>query len=72
MSRNEVNEVTGQFATIELTLNQVEQIATASSIKGSIGGVSLNFGSSVQSGFQKLLQKVRQGGAGQRPSGTHG
>ena len=72
MSRDEVNRVVGQFAAVKLTLNQVEQIATASSIRGSIGGMSLNFGTGVQSGFQKLLQRIRQGGAGQRPPGTQG
>jgi hypothetical protein len=72
MSRDQVNRVIGQFAAVELTLNQVEQIATASSIRGSIGGMSLNLRSGVQSGFQKLLQKIRRGGDGQRPSGTQG
>lgn len=72
MSPDEVTQVTGQFATVELTLDQLEQIATASSVKASIGGMSLTFGSGVQSGFQGLLREIRHGGTQQPSSGAEG
>jgi hypothetical protein len=53
--------VVGNFATVNVSLSQLEQIATASSVEGTIGGTSLNISSGIQSGFQNLLQKIRSG-----------
>lgn len=68
VQRDEINRVIGQFATVELTLDQLEQVATASSVEGSIGGMSLSFSSGVQSGLQNLLQEIRQGEETQQSS----
>lgn len=51
--------VVGTFATVELSLAQLEEIATASTVQGSIGGTSLDLSSGIQSGFRSLLQKIR-------------
>jgi len=50
--------VIGRFASVDLTLNQLAQIANASSVQGNIGGQSLNLGSGVQAGLASLLQKI--------------
>lgn len=56
---NETNiSVIGKFAAVDLQLPQLRQLATASSVEGAIGGISLDFGTGVQSGFQSMLQKV--------------
>jgi len=56
---DEMLNVVGTFATIDVSLSQLEQIATASSVEGSIGGTSLNISESVQAGFRSLLEKIR-------------
>lgn len=58
-------QVVGEFATVALSLDQLRQIATASSVDGSIGGQPLNLDSGMQSGLQNLLQKVRPNDSGQ-------
>jgi len=58
-SPNLFNTVRGRFATIDLTMRQLKQIASASDVQGSIGGVSLYFSSSLRSAAQKLLQEMR-------------
>ena len=56
--------VTGQFAAIDLPLGQLRQIATATTLRGSIGGQTLTLRSSLQSGLQKLLAKMNQSAPG--------
>lgn len=60
VSEDRVLNVTGKFATVDLQLDQFRTLATASSIKGSIGGQPLDISSGVQSGLQDLLQKIPQ------------
>lgn len=55
---NQMIEVSGKFAVVGLPLNKVKQIATAASVNGSIGGLSLDLGSGVQSGLKALLSKI--------------
>lgn len=52
-------EVRGVFATVDLSLSEFEQIATASKIDGSVGGKPLSLDTDVQSGFRKLLQEIQ-------------
>jgi len=52
-------EARGVFATVDLRLDQLEQIASASSADGSIGGRPLTLDADVQSGFQTLLREIR-------------
>lgn len=61
---NEMVRVSGKFAEVELPVEQVKRIAQAKSVKGSIGGINLDFGPSVQTGLQNLLQKMSHGSAG--------
>lgn len=58
---DELINVVGNFATVDVSLSQLEQIATASSVEGTIGGTSLNLNRGIQSGFQNFLQKIRSG-----------
>lgn len=53
--------VVGKFASVEVPLEKLTQIAEASSVEGSIGGVSLALDSSVQAGLRNLVRKVRGG-----------
>jgi len=62
----EVVEVLGEFATVEVDLNQLQAMATATSLEGSLGGQSLDLDADVQSGLRTLLQKMRQN----RPDGN--
>jgi hypothetical protein len=50
--------VVGRFAAVDVSLDQLNQIANASSVDGSIGGQSLRIGSGVQTSFRTLLQKI--------------
>ncbi|MFB6232111.1 MAG: hypothetical protein ABEL04_13255 [Salinibacter sp.] len=59
---NEVNRVLGTFATVEIGIDKLRQIATASSLKGSIGGMPLRLDSAVQSGLLAFLEKIDQAG----------
>lgn len=59
-----VIQVTGQFAVIDLPLRQLRQIATATSLSGSIGGQTLTLRSGVQSGLQSLLEKMNRNASG--------
>ncbi|MFB6098200.1 MAG: hypothetical protein ABEK84_03655, partial [Salinibacter sp.] len=68
---NAVIEVTGKFAAVEVSLDKLRRIATASSVKGSIGGMALRFDANVQSGLQAMLQKIEQG-TGAASSSTEG
>jgi hypothetical protein len=52
--------VIGSFASVDLTVKQLAQIANASSVHGEIGGQSFNLGSGVRSGLQSLLQKMNR------------
>ncbi|MCS3649195.1 hypothetical protein [Salinibacter ruber] len=56
----EVVEVLGEFATVEIDVDQLQAMATATSLEGSLGGQSLNLDADVQFGLQTLLQKMRQ------------
>ena len=55
---NTVLNVVGRFAAVNVSPNQLKQLATASSVQGDIGGVSLRIGSGVQTGLQQLHQRV--------------
>lgn len=61
IAENQVLEVGGKFAVVDLRLGQLEAIAAAESVEGSIGGQSLDISSGVQSGFQDLLRKIPRG-----------
>lgn len=63
---DEMINVVGTFATVDLSLSELKQIANASSVEGSIGGTSLNISESIQSGFQSLLMKIQNGTTGER------
>lgn len=54
-----VYEVQGIFATVDISLPELEQIAAASRVEGAVGGKALDFDKDVQLGFQKLLQEIR-------------
>ena len=60
--------VLGEFATVDVNIDQLQKIATATSLKGSVGGKTLSLGSDVQSGIQTLLQKMRRGTSGSSSS----
>lgn len=60
VSEDRALNVIGTFASVDLELKQLRTLATATSIKGSIGGQSLNISSGVQSGLQELLRKIPQ------------
>ena len=60
--------VLGEFATVDVNIDQLQKMATATSLKGSVGGKTLNLGSDVQSGIQTLLQKMRRGTSGSSSS----
>lgn len=55
---DEMIEVVGTFAVVDLRLDQVRRMASASSLSGSIGGMSLRLDSNVQSGLQELIRKI--------------
>lgn len=61
VTEDQVVRITGKFAVVNLPLSQLETIATAPSVEGSIGGQSLDINSGVQAGFQDLLRKIPQG-----------
>lgn len=61
VTNDQIFDIRGSFATVDLTLDRFRIIATASSVEGSIGGKSLDIDSGVQAGFQKMLQKIPQG-----------
>jgi len=58
VSNDDVMNVIGRFATVNLSPTQIAKIANASSVQGNIGGQSLNLGSGVQAGLASLLQKI--------------
>lgn len=64
LSDDTIIEVTGKFAVVDLKTYQLRQIATASSLSGSIGGQPLSLGPNVQAGLRKLLEKVKQSASG--------
>lgn len=68
VSNNEMIEVVGRFAVVTLSLDQLRQVASASPVKGTIGGMRLRFGSGVKSGMQALLRKIDQQGTGRDTS----
>ncbi|MFB6278141.1 MAG: hypothetical protein ABEK75_01410 [Salinibacter sp.] len=70
LAEDAIVDVTGRFAVVDLQLYQLRQIATASSLSGSIGGQPLTLGSDMQSGLQKLLQKVKRSASGTSSGGT--
>jgi hypothetical protein len=49
----------GEFAAITLQTNQLDQIAQASDVEGTLGGKSLRFGSGVKAGLKDLVQKMQ-------------
>ena len=51
--------VVGKFASIDVSVDEVNQIVDASSVRGRIGGQSLNIGSGVKAGLKSLVQKMR-------------
>jgi len=57
-SEEQAINVVGRFAAVDVSLDQLSQIATASSVDGSIGGQSLRLGSGIQTSFRTLLQKI--------------
>jgi len=57
-SDDQIVNVVGKFATVNLSTGEVEQIVDASSVRGQIGGQSLSLGSGVQAGLQSLMQKM--------------
>lgn len=65
-SDDQVVNVVGKFATVDLSVSEVDQIVNASSVRGQIGGQSLNLGSGVREGLGSLLQKMEgvSGGSG--------
>lgn len=54
-----IYEVQGIFATVDLRLSEFEQIATASKVKGTVGGKTLEFDADVRSGFRTLLRELQ-------------
>jgi hypothetical protein len=58
-SDDQLVNVVGEFATISLSTSKVKQIVNASSVRGQIGGQSLNLGSGVRAGLESLVQKMR-------------
>lgn len=60
LAADAIVDVTGQFAVVDLPMHRLRQIATASSLTGSIGGRPLTLGPDVRSGLQKLLKKAKQ------------
>ncbi|MCS4032998.1 hypothetical protein GGQ02_001381 [Salinibacter ruber] len=48
----------GEFAAITLQTNQLNQIAQASDVKGTLGGKPLRFGGGIKEGLKKLVQKM--------------
>jgi hypothetical protein len=66
--KGEVVDVFGEFATVEIGLEQLQAMATATSLRGSLGGKSLELDADVQSGLQALLRKMRRDGSGENSS----
>lgn len=64
LGEGEMVQVLGEFATVDVGIDQLQKMATATSLDGSIGGQSLNLGSNVQSGLQALLQKMQRAPSG--------
>jgi hypothetical protein len=48
----------GEFAAITLQTNQLNQIAQASDVEGTLGGKPLRFGGGMKEGLKKLVQKM--------------
>lgn len=63
-SNTEMYRAVGEFAVVPISLDQLREITSASSVKGTIGGMRLQFRSGVRSGLQALLRKIDQQGAG--------
>jgi len=61
IAENQVLRVSGKFAVVHLQLDQLDTLATAGTVEGSIGGQALDIGSGVQAGLQDLLRKIPQG-----------
>jgi len=58
-SDDQVINVVGKFAAIDLSVSDVNQIVNASSVRGRIGGRPLNLGSGVKVGLESLVQKMQ-------------
>jgi hypothetical protein len=69
-NRNDIIQVLGEFATVDIDVDQLRAMASATSLEGSIGGQSLNLDADVQSGLQTLLRKMRQAQSGGTSSNT--
>ena len=59
LTNDRVITAIGQFAAIDVSLQQAEQVAAAGSVEGVIGGRSLRIGEGVQTGLQTLLRKIK-------------
>lgn len=70
VSDREMFKVVGQFAVVSVSVDQLREIASASSVKGTIGGMRLRFGSGAKLGLQALLRKIDQQGTGRETSSS--
>jgi len=69
-SDDQIVNVVGTFATVDLSTGEVEQIVSASSVRGQIGGQSLSLGSGVQAGLRSLMQKMEGSASGSGDPGA--
>jgi PBP1b-binding outer membrane lipoprotein LpoB len=69
IASDQVVNVIGKFAAVDLSVAQLDQIANASSVRGSIGGQSLDLGTGVQAGLRSLLQKIEGRSSGSEGTG---
>lgn len=68
LGKEEVIQVLGKFATVDVEVDQLQKMATATSLEGSIGGRSLDLDSNVQLGLQALLQKMQHTPSESKPA----
>ncbi len=59
-SNTEMFRATGDFAVVPVSLEQVREITQASSVRGKIGGMRLQFGTGEKSKLRALLRKIEQ------------
>lgn len=69
-ANDQMIRASGKFAVVDVPVGTLKKIATASSVEGSIGGQSLDLGSSVQAGFQDLLRKMSPKSSNSETSGA--
>lgn len=62
--QDELVQVLGEFATVEIEVDQLQTMATATSLTGSIGGRSLDLDADIQSSLRTLLRKMQQDQSG--------